>query len=147
MSEKTLKFGDVEVNKKEFHASKQAIVLNLVDADKMVVSNKFKRSYNSSKYFIGLLDDDIIRPLCIILPQMSGYMKYSDDGGKNMYFKNEDDSVFLKYDKIWNKLRNQPIYDEKYIKTKVNNSMMSLTKFFQTTKFQRKKIITFVLQQ
>ena len=31
MSEKTLKFGDVEVNKKEFHASKQPIALNLVE--------------------------------------------------------------------------------------------------------------------
>ena len=30
MSEQTLKFGDVEVNKKEFHASKQEIALNLV---------------------------------------------------------------------------------------------------------------------
>ena len=31
MSEKTLKFGNVIVNKKEFHTSKQAVVLNLVD--------------------------------------------------------------------------------------------------------------------
>ena len=33
MSEKTLKFGDVEVNKKEFHASKQPVALDLVDID------------------------------------------------------------------------------------------------------------------
>ena len=37
MSELALKFGDVEVNKKEFHASKQAIALNLVDIDKMLM--------------------------------------------------------------------------------------------------------------
>ena len=37
MSELTLKFGDVVVNKKEFHASKQAIALNLVDIDKMMM--------------------------------------------------------------------------------------------------------------
>ena len=42
MSEKTLKFGDVIVNKKEFYASKQAIDLSLVDTDKIVVSDKFK---------------------------------------------------------------------------------------------------------
>ena len=41
-----------------------------------------------------------IRPLRIILPQMSGYIKYFDNGGKNMYFKIEDDSVFLKYNEI-----------------------------------------------
>ena len=84
MSEKTLKFNDVLVNKKELHASKQAIALNLVDTDKIGVSGKFKYSDNGSKYFIGYLaDDDIIRPLCIILLQMSGYIKYFDDGGKN----------------------------------------------------------------
>ena len=88
MSEKTVKF---VVNKKEFHASKQAIDLNLVDTDKIVVSDKFKYSDNGSKYFIGYLDDDdydddddIIRPLCIILPQMSGHIKYLDDGGKKI---------------------------------------------------------------
>ena len=41
MSEQTLKFGDIVVNKKEFHASKQGIALSLVDADKIVVSDKF----------------------------------------------------------------------------------------------------------
>ena len=36
MSEKTLKFGDVIVNKKiKIHASKQAIALNVVDTDKI----------------------------------------------------------------------------------------------------------------
>ena len=89
-SEHTLKFGDVVVNKKEFHASKQAIALNLVETDKIVVSDKFKYSDNGPKYLIGYLDDDdIIRHLCIILPQMSGYMKYFGDGGKKLkiYFK------------------------------------------------------------
>ena len=43
MSEKALKFGDVEVNKKEFHASKQPIALNLVDTDKIVISDIYKR--------------------------------------------------------------------------------------------------------
>ena len=94
MSKETLKFGNVVVNKKEFHASKQAIVLNLVDTIKIVISDKFKYSYDGSKYFIGYLrDDDIIRPLCIILPQVSGYIKYFDDGRKIMSFKIEDETV------------------------------------------------------
>ena len=42
MIEKTLKLGDVEVSKKEFHASKQHIALNLVDIDQIVISDKFK---------------------------------------------------------------------------------------------------------
>ena len=74
MSEKTLKFGDIVVNEREFHASKQAIALNLVDTDKIVVADKFKHSDNGSKFFIGYLDN-IVRRLCIILPQISGYKK------------------------------------------------------------------------
>ena len=44
MSEERIKYGDFVVNKTEFHASKQAIALDLVDIDKIVVSEKFKYS-------------------------------------------------------------------------------------------------------
>ena len=58
------------------------------------------------KYFIGYLHDgDVIRPLCIILPQISGYVKYFDNSGKNMSFKIEDESVYLKYTENWNKIK------------------------------------------
>ena len=61
-NEQTLKFGDIVVNNREFHASKQAIVLNLVNTNKIVVSDKFKHSDDGSKYFIGYLhDDDVIK--------------------------------------------------------------------------------------
>ena len=80
-----------------FHASKQPIALNLVDIDKIVTSDKFKPSDTGSKYFIGY-KDDIIRVLCIVLPQIGGYIKYFDTSGKNMSFKIEDDNVMVKYD-------------------------------------------------
>ena len=83
MSETTQKFERVVVNKKEFHASKKRIALNLVDIAKIVVSNKFTHNDQGYKYFIDYLDDNVIRPLCAILPQMSGYIKYFDDDGKN----------------------------------------------------------------
>ena len=82
LSEKMLKFGDVVVNKKEFHASKKPIALNFVNTDKIIVSDRFKHSDNGSKYFICYKEDDVIRPLCIILHQISGYIKYFDDCGK-----------------------------------------------------------------
>ena len=76
MSEQTLKFGDIVVNKKEFHVSKQAIALNSVKTGKILVSYKFRHSDDGFEYFIGYLhDDDIIRPVCILLPQMSVYIK------------------------------------------------------------------------
>ena len=75
--------------------------MNLVDTNKIVISDKFKYNDNGSKNFMGYIhDEDVTRPLCIILPQMSGYIKYFDDGGKNMSFKIEDESVYLKYTKI-----------------------------------------------
>ena len=65
MSKQTLKFGDSVVSKNEFHASRQAIALNLVKSNKIVVSDKFKHSDYGFKYFIGNLhDDDECRPLC-----------------------------------------------------------------------------------
>ena len=75
MSKTTFKFDNFEVNKKEFHISKQQIALNLVDVDQTLISDKFKYSDTDFKYFIGYRGDNIIRPLCIILPQMSEYKK------------------------------------------------------------------------
>ena len=52
MREKTLKFNNIRINKKEFHKSKQAIDLDSVTTDKIVVSDKYKHS-KGYKYFIG----------------------------------------------------------------------------------------------
>ena len=102
MNGKTLKFGYVEVSKREFHGSKQPIALNLVNVSQILISDKFKHSVTGFKYFIGCEDDNIIRPLCIILPQ-SRYIKHFDNGGKNMPFMIEDDNTLVKYNEIWNK--------------------------------------------
>ena len=53
MSEKTLKFNNIRLNKKEFHKSKEPIDLILVNVDQIVVSEKFKYSKEGYKYFIG----------------------------------------------------------------------------------------------
>ena len=54
-----------------------------VNVDKIVVSDKFKHRDKGFKYFIGYQEDEIVKPLCIILPQMNGYIKYFE---KNMSF-------------------------------------------------------------
>ena len=82
MSPKTIKFGDKEVNKKEFYSSKQAISLDSVDLSKIVVSKKWKIKHATYKYLCGYLNNGVIQPFCVILPQMNGYIKYFDDGGK-----------------------------------------------------------------
>ena len=80
MSSQKIKFGDKDVDKKEFYSSKQAILLDSVDLSKIAVSNKWKINNTTYKYLCGYLNNDVIQPLCVILPQMSGYIKYFDDG-------------------------------------------------------------------
>ena len=84
MSEKILKFNNIRINKKEFHKSKEPIDLMSVNVDEIVVSDKFKHSDEGFKYFIGYQEGEIVKLLCIILPQMSGYIKHFENSGKNM---------------------------------------------------------------
>ena len=105
MSSRKIKFGDKEIDKKEFYSSKQAISLDSVDLNKIVVSNKWKINDTTYKYLFGYLNNDTIQPLCVTLPQMNGYIKYFDDGGKNMSFVTDDEEIYEKYNKIWEVVR------------------------------------------
>ena len=96
MSENTLKFDNIRVNNKEFHNSTQSVNLDSVNVDQIVVSDNFKHSDDGFKYFIGNKEGEIFKPLCIILPQMSGYIKYFEDGGKSMSFMIKNDNVLDK---------------------------------------------------
>ena len=124
-SKKTLKFDNAEVNKKEFNTSKQ--ISTSVTIDQILISDKFKHSDTSFKYFIGYKDNNIIRLLCIIWPQMSDSIKYFGNDGKNMSHMIEDNSALFKYSNVWNKFKknkgikfhSNPVYDERYIKAKV----------------------------
>ena len=106
MSLRKIKFGNKEVNKKEFYSSKQAISLDSVDLNKIVVSKKWKIDDATYKYFCGYLNNDVIKPLCVILPQMNGYIKYFNDGGKNISFVTDNEKVNEKYNEIWEVIRN-----------------------------------------
>ena len=76
MTKKTLKFNNIRVNKKKIHLSKKPIDLMSVNADQIVISDKFKHNTEGFKYLIGYQEGEIVKPLCIILPQMKGYIKY-----------------------------------------------------------------------
>ena len=100
MNSKKIKFGDKEVDKKEFYSSKEAILLDSVDLSKIVVSSRWKLNDTTDKCFCGYLNNNVIQPLCVILPQMNGYIKYFDNDGKNMSFVTDDKKVYEKYDEI-----------------------------------------------
>ena len=117
--------------KKKFYSSKEAILLDSVDLSKIVVSSRWKLNDTTYKYFCGYLNNDgIIKPLCVILPQMNGYIDEwmdFDNGGKNMSFVTDDGKVYEKYDEIWNvvkgllklKFAASPIKNDKYILAKL----------------------------
>ena len=127
MSEKTLQFNDIILNKKEFHRLKEPIDLFSVNVDQIVVSNKFKHNKKVFKHFIGYQKGEIVKPLCIILSQMSGYIKYFENGSKSMSFLIKDDEVWDKYDKMWEVIKDklgiifysEPVYEYKYLNAKV----------------------------
>ena len=127
MSSQKIKFEDKEVDKKTFYSSKEVILLDSVDLSKIVVSSRWKLNDTTYKYFCGYLNNDVIKPLCVILPQMNGYIKYFDDGGKNMSFVTDDEKVYEKYDEKWNvvkgflklKFAASPIRNDKYISAKL----------------------------
>ena len=85
MTKKTLRFNNIRVDKKKFHMSKEPIDLMSVNIDQIVVFDKFNNN-NGSRYFIGYQEGEIVKPLYIILPQMTGYIKYFEYGGMNMSF-------------------------------------------------------------
>ena len=93
----------------------------------IVTSDKFKHTDEGFKYFIGYQEDEIVKLLCIILPQISGYIKYFENGGTSISFIVKDDDMLDKYNEIWDKIKEKlnikfnsmPVYDQTYIKAKV----------------------------
>ena len=96
MSGKSINFDDKKINKSNFYKKIKLFNLNYIEFDKILISKK--ESYgtkNSLKYFIGYNADDAIIPLCINLPQMTGYVKHFDSS-KTMSFKVSDNKKVAK---------------------------------------------------
>ena len=129
MAKKTLKFNNIRVNMKKCHISNKAIDLMSVNVKEIVVSDKFNHNEDGFKYFIGYQKGEIIGPLCIILPQMSRYIKQI-----------KDEKVGEKYVQIWDVIKNklkikflsETVYEYKYLKTKVKEyDAVIKTNFFR----------------
>ena len=130
---------------------KKAVNLGNADVNKIVVSNKIKGNNETSKVFIGYIDDtsSIVGPLCIILPQMCDRRKYFENGGKNMSFKIDDDKVYLKYNEISNKIKellggiklySEPIYVDRYIKTKAKTFSEVIKTLFDGNQIPKERV-------
>ena len=106
---------------------KKIFKINNLDVNEILVSKEELYGKNNSfKYLIGY-NDDVVRPLCIKLFQMIGYVKCFDSN-KTMFFKISDNKLLKKYIQIRKNIKNllnikfdsEPVYggNDKYIKTK-----------------------------
>ena len=85
MSGNSINFNDKKNFKSDFSKNKKIFNINDIDVNKILVSKKEKYGkYNSFKHFIGYNDNDIIKPLYLELPQMTGYInKFNENKNKN----------------------------------------------------------------
>ena len=122
------RFVEKEIRKEKFYAAEKPIKIWDVNVDNIVVS-KLVETKTSSKYFIGIKFDKAIRPLVLIIPKMSGYVKtfkVEDKINKLMSFVIDDEKILEKYKAIETKIEDLkniefdalPVYDNRYIKPK-----------------------------
>ena len=99
-----------------------------VDVNKILVSKKEPYgTKNALKYFIKYNDTDVIRLLCLRLPQMTGYARKFDENA-TMSFRVNNKQLSKIYNKIWQNIEklmridfeSKPVYSDgdRYIKTK-----------------------------
>ena len=149
MSEENINFDDKKIKKSEFYKNKKVNSIDNIDVNKILVSKKEPYgTKNSFKYFIGYNDNDVIRPLCLRLPQMTGYAKKFNEN-VTMSFRANNKQLLKNYNKIWEKIEklmridfeSKPVYgdDDKYIKTKIKIYAGSMITNFHNKKCQKKK--------
>ena len=119
MSEKNVNSGEKKI-KSNFYKNKKVTKIDDIDVNKTLVSKEEPyRTKNSFKYFIGYNDSGIIRPLCIKLPQMIGYVR-KFEGNTTMYFKTSNKQLLKKYNQIWKRFEkllkiefdSEPVYGD-----------------------------------
>ena len=102
MNRKNINFDD---KKSDFYnKSKKIFNIDHIDVNKILVSKKEQYGkYNSSKYFIGYNDNDVIRPLYLFLSQTTGYINKFDKNKITMSLMIKDKQLLKNYNKIWKK--------------------------------------------
>ena len=148
MSGKSINFDERKLKEVTFTKTKKyfkSIALMLIFS---VSKEESYGAQNSFKYFIGYNDNDVIRPLCVKLPQMTGYAK-KFEFNSTMSFKISDKQLLRKYNQIWKKVEkllkiefnSRPVYggNEKYIKTKIKTYSDSVITNSHNKKIPKKK--------
>ena len=145
-----LRFGETKIAKEKFYAIKKQINIWDVNVDNIVISKSIEAKTNS-KYLIGIKFDKA-RPLVLIMPKMSGYVKTfkvkygdKDKNNKLMSFCIDDEKLLSKCKTIWNKIEDLkniklnalPVFDNRYIKTKIKTYNDKVYPNFRGRRFYR----------
>ena len=75
MNRKNINFDDKKIRKLNFIKIKKYVIQMIL----ILIKQKKHGKYNSFKYFIRYNDNDVIRPLCLGLSQMTGYINKFDE--------------------------------------------------------------------
>ena len=149
MSRKNVDFGDKKIKKVTFMKNKKVTKIDYIDVNKILVSKEEPYgTKNLFKYFIGYIDDDVIRTLCIKLPQMIEYAR-TFECNMTISFKVNDDKLLKKYNQIWKKVKSllkikfdsEPVHgdNDKYIKTKMKIYGGNVNTTFQGKRTSKEK--------
>ena len=107
--------------------------------EKVLVSNKISFGEKNCKYFIGYLyNGNKVKPLNVMLPKTSAYVKSYDGQTKWMYFLIEDDCLLEKYNTVWYKFStdikkefdSEPVYNKNNLKPKIKSHGDEVTDFY-----------------
>ena len=143
------KFWRQKSQKSDFYKNKKIFNIDDFDVNKILVFKKEPYGIKKAlKYFIEYNDNDVVRPLCLRLSQITGYTRKFD---KNitMSLRVKDKQLLKNYNKIWEKIErlmsidfvSKPVYgdDDKYIKTKIKIYAGSVITNSHNRKYQKRK--------
>ena len=138
-----------KIKESDFYKNKKVFQKDDIDVNKILVSKKEPYgTKNALKYFIGYNDNDIIRSLCLSLPQMTGYAKkFNDNAAMSSRFNSKqllknDNKICEKAEKLLRiDFESKPVYgdDDKYIKTKIKLYANSVITNFHNKKVPKEK--------
>ena len=149
MSVKNINFDDKKIKRSSFYKNKKINNIEDIDVNNILVSkNKPYGTKTSLKYFMIYNDNDNIRPLCIRLPQITGYArKFNENSTMSFMVKNKQ--LLKKYIKIWEtteglmkiNFESKPVYgdDDKHIKTQIKTYPGSVITNFHNKKMPKEK--------
>ena len=105
MTGKNINFDDKKIKKTELYKNNFFFNIDDIDVNKILVSKKEPYGKNNSFiYFIGYNDNDVIRPLCLKLSKITGYINIFDENKITMSLMVKDKQLLKNYNKIWKEI-------------------------------------------